>query len=355
MAMADDGQLFVLCDTNVGARDAHLFRKKGGPLLIEMLRAKKAKLLVPEILRIEYIKQFTTAGDEALQKMLTEVDRLKTLCGFDLFGLLPKTQFGDAQAREILDQLEDVIHVVPTTDALKLAAANRSMEGRRPTSKSDHGYKDCLIWESALTLPRGSEVMFVTRDEVGFFEKDVLAATLAQEAVAKGLNLIAFRTTAADGVWPVVNALKDRFADLASMRTADELMGDHPIVQAYRRIERAAPVLPVPAAEAVPQPEVQPGELEALLIAHTRHLNLLDIKALGFVGFLDRAGKQQAIDLLVQSGATADAARNALERLALAGLIRDTGHNYLAVKGKLLERAVQQAEVEMIELTGFGG
>jgi hypothetical protein len=353
--MADDGQLFVLCDTNVGARDAHLFRKKGGPLLIEMLRAKKAKLLVPEILRIEYIKQFTLAGDEALQKAVIEVERLKTLCGFDLFGLLPKTQFGDAQAREILDRLEDVIHVVPTTDALKLAAANRSMEGRRPTSKTDHGYKDCLIWESALTLPPGSEVMFVTRDEVGFFEKDVLAVTLAKEAVAKGLNFTAFRTSVADGVWPVVNALKARFADLASMRTVDQLMEDHPIVQAYMGFTRAAPVLPVPAAQAVPQLEVRPGELEALLTVHTRNLSRLDIKALGFVGFLERAGKQQAIDLLVQSGATADAARNALERLALAGLIRDTGHNYLAVKGELLEKAVQQAEGEMIVLTGFGG
>lgn len=353
--MADDGQLFVLCDTNVGARDSHLFRKKGGPLLIEMLRAKKAKLLVPEILRIEYFKQFTIAGDEALQKMVKEVDRLKTLCGFDLFGLLPRSQFGDAQAREILDQLEDVIHVAPTTDALKLAASDRSMEGRRPTSKSDHGFKDCLIWESVLTLPPGSEVMFVTRDEVGFFENGVLAPSLAKEAVAKGLKLTAFRTTEANGVSPVVDALKARFADLASMRTTDVLMGDHPIVQAYMRNERAAPVLPVQAAEVVPQPEVQPGELEALLTARTRHLILLDIKALGFVGFLDRAGKQQAINLLVQSGATEDAARNALERLALTGMIRDTGYNYLAVKSELLEKAVQQAEAEMIKLTGFGG
>jgi len=353
--MADDGQLFVLCDTNVGARDAHLFRKKGGPLLIDMLRAKKAKLLVPDILRMEYIKQFTIAGDEALQKMVKEVDKLKTLCGFDLFGLLPKSQFGDAQAREILDQIEDVIYVVPTTDALKLAASDRSMAGRRPTSKSDHGYKDCLIWESLLTLPPGSEVMFVTRDEVGFFENNVLAPSLAKEAVSKGLNLTAFRTTDANGLSPVVDALKARFADLASMRTTDVRMGDHPIVQAYMGIERAAPVLPMPAAEVVPQPEVQPGELEALLTARTRHLSLLDIKALGFVGFLDRAGKQQAIELLVQSGANRDAARNALERLALAGLIRDTGHNYLAVKGDLLEKAVHQAEAEMIELTGFGG
>lgn len=236
MAMANDGQLFVLCDTNVGARDAHLFRKKGGPLLIDMLRAKKAKLLVPEILRMEYIKQFALAGDEALQKVVKEVDRLKTLCGFDLFGLLPKSQFGEAQGREILDQLEDVIHVVPTTSALKIAAADRTMENRRPTSKSDHGYKDCLIWESMMTLPVGSEVLFVTRDEVGFFDNGALAASLAKEATAKGLVLTAYSTTDAKGVTPLVEALKARFADLVAMRTTDMLMGDHPLVQAYMKI-----------------------------------------------------------------------------------------------------------------------
>ena len=48
--MADGRQLYVLCDTNAAVRDAHLFRKKGGPFLIAMLRAKKAKLLVPEVL-----------------------------------------------------------------------------------------------------------------------------------------------------------------------------------------------------------------------------------------------------------------------------------------------------------------
>ena len=53
--MADDRQLYVLCDTNAAARDAHLFRKKGGPILVAMLRAKKAKLVMPEVLRMEYI------------------------------------------------------------------------------------------------------------------------------------------------------------------------------------------------------------------------------------------------------------------------------------------------------------
>lgn len=352
--MADEGQLYVLCDTNVGARDCHLFRKKGGPMLIDMLRAKKAKLLVPQVLRDEYLKQFSLTGDEALPKIVKEVDRLKTLCGYDLFGLLPKSGFGEGQARMILDELEDVIHGVPTTPELKLAAADRTMNNRRPTSKSDHGYKDCLIWESVLALPSGSEVMFVTRDEVGFFEHGALASTLAKEAVAKGLKLAAYATTEQKGVTPLVEALKSRFADLSAMRTGDMLMGEHPLVQAYMEFERAAPILPVAPGEAAPLIAVEPDELEKQLAARTRHLGLIDTKALGFVGYLNRTGKQEVVELLGQAGVASDAARNALERLALAGLIQDTGNNYLAVAGDLLDLAMRQAEAEMIALTGLG-
>jgi hypothetical protein len=354
--MADDGQLYVLCDTNVAARDAHLFRKKGGPLLIDMLRAKKAKLLVPEVLRMEYIRQFTLAGDEALLKAVKELDRLKTLCGYDLFGLLPKSQFGEAQALEILERLDDIIHVIPTTPELKLAASDRTIESKRPTSKSDHGYKDCLIWESMLTLPPGSEVLFMSRDDVGFFDNGALAIGLEKEAKARGLVLTAFSTTVEKGLKPLVEALKTRFFDLAAMGPDDMPMGDHPLVQAYMKAERVAPVLPLNRAEAAPQRViVQPGELEALLAAQTGHLGLIDIKALGFVGFLGQTGKQAVINLLVESGVAADAARNSLERLALAGLIRDTGHNYLAVAGDLLNKAAQQVEPDMIALNGLEG
>ena len=292
--MADDRQLYVLCDTNAAARDAHLFRKKGGPLLVAMLRAKNAKLLVPDVLRTEYINQFMLAGDEALQKATNDLDRLKTFCGYDISGLLPKPQFGEAQALEILAQLEDVIHTIPTTPELKVAAADRSISGVRPTSKSDHGYKDCLIWESLLTLPRGSEVMLLSRDDTAFFEGEALAPNLDEEAKEKGLLLTAYSTTKNPTLMPLVNVLKGRFADIAALAAGDLPVGDHPIVQAYMQSERGAPVLPKnPADESLQPVVVTAGELEHLLAAQTRRFVLLDLKALGFVSYLWRGSRNR--------------------------------------------------------------
>lgn len=321
-----------------------------------MLRAKKAKLLVPEVLRMEYITQFIEAGNAALKKATAELDRLKTFCGYDISGLLPKPKFGEAQALEILAQLEDVIHAVPSTPELKVAAADRSINGARPTSKTDHGYKDCLIWESLLTLPEGSEVLLLSRDAAAFFDNGVLAPDLGKEAIEKGLVLAAYSSGKDETLMPLVNALKERFADIAASVAGDLPMGDHPIIQAYMQSEPVAPALPKgPDAEGAPQLVVAaPGELEELYAAQTRPFALLDVKALGFVSYLKSTGKQAVLGLLVQSGAATEAARNALERLALAGLIRDTGHNYLAVEGRQADMAAQLVEPDMIKLTGLG-
>ncbi|WLG46669.1 PIN domain-containing protein [Pseudomonas sp. FP1740] len=353
--MTDNRQLYVLCDTNAAVRDAHLFRKKGGPLLVAMLRAKKAKLLVPEVLRMEYINQFIQAGDDARDKAMKELDKLKTFCGYDMSGFLPRPQFGEAQALEILAQLEDVIHIIPTTPELKVAAADRSINGVRPTSKTDHGYKDCLIWESLLTLPGGSEVLLLSRDEAAFFDKGVLAPNLEKEAKEKGLFLTAYNTTKNPTLTPLIDALKERFVDVAALAPGELPMDDHPIIQAYMQLERVAPVLPKDPDEEVHRPVVAvAGELEELLAVQTRPFTLLDAKALGFVSYLRSTGKQALIGLLVQSGVEAEAARNALERLALLGLIRDIGHLYLAVEGRHADMAAQLVEPEMIKLIGLG-
>ncbi len=320
-----------------------------------MLRARKAKLLVPEVLRMEYINQFVQAGVSALNKATIGLDKLKTFCGYDISALLPKPNFGEDEALAILARLEDIIHTIPTTPEIKVAAADRSINGVPPTSKTDHGYKDCLIWESLLTLPRGSEVMLLSRDEAAFFDGQALARSLQKEAEEHGLLLTAFNTKRDDTLWPLVNALKERFGDIAASAVSDLPMNDHPIIQAYMESERVVPVLPKNPAEEAPQPVVvAAGELEELVAAQTKPFTLLDIRALGFVSYLRSTGKQAVIGLLVQSGVATEAARNALERLALAGLITNTGHNYLAVEGRQAEMAAQLVEPEMIKLTGLG-
>ena len=96
------------------------------------------------------------------------------------------------------------------------------------------------------------------------------------------------------------------------------------------------------------------GELEELFTAQTSSFALIDMKALGFVSYLKSTDKGAVIDLLVRSGIAPEAVRNALERLAMEGLIQDTGHHYLAAEGRLAEVAALLVEPEMIKLIGLG-
>lgn len=355
--MTDSRQLYALCDTNVAVRDSHLFRKKDGVLLLALLRALKGKLVVPDVLRMEYISQFTKACDEAKKKANDSLDRFRTLWGYDIRELLPESQFGEALALEILAQLEDIIYVIPMTAELKVAAADRSINEVRPTSKSDHGYKDCLIWESLLTLPPGSEVILMSRDEAAFFDNGQLASILQQEADEKGLILKVYRTTQGSSLRAVVDALKERVPDIADSLAADLAVSDHPVIQAYRQTAPLQPVMPREAGGKSGQPiSVEPRELDELIAEQTRSFALLDAKALGFISYMGQLDKQRAVDLLMQSGVpTQAAARNALERLAMAGLITDTGHNYLLVAGRQAEIAARLVEQEIIDLMGLGG
>jgi hypothetical protein len=78
---------------------------------------------------------------------------------------------------------------LPLTDDLLASAGRRTIAKLPPTSKSDHEYKDCLIWESILTLPSGSVVHFVSRDKAAFCTEDEFREELTMEARERGIQV----------------------------------------------------------------------------------------------------------------------------------------------------------------------
>lgn len=349
--MTENSQLYVICDTNAAARDAFLFLKKGGPELIAMLRAKQAKLLVPDVVMTEYITHFANVWAEAVGGAKPNLDKLEDLTGYKMKEFLPASEYGEPRALEILAQLKDVIHPVPLTDELMLAAGRRSMNGFPPTSKKDHGFKDCLIWESILSLPAGSEVLFVSRDKLAFFEGEKLAPVLKNDADTKGIKITAFNTAKSQSLWPLVDALKARFTDIADLAPDDIPMGDHPLIRAYTKSAPASPLVAPEKIPEAPKPSTaDASEIESELMAATRHLLDADMKALGYVTYLKNFDKHTVVDMLERSGVAKVVARNALDRLSLAELIKDSGNHYLAVDGRLAVLAASQVEMEVIAL-----
>lgn len=351
--------LFFFCDANTVVYDTHLLAKKGGPEVVRLLRALRAQIALPEVSRAEYLSNYAKVASSAHEDAGVVLSKLETLSGHRVTAALPQAKFWEARGPKILDDLKDITFEIIASADLKAAALDRAVEGRKPAMKANQDIKDCLIWECLLSLPAGSELVFASRDMRAFYRDSKFDDALLKEAENRGL-LITPVDCGPQNLHAAVSLLKVRLAAAKALEPGDLRLGDEPDEPAAAGDEGpvVVPVLPGDIKQNVPDvPTVAapPGERLDVVAPARDFFRSLEEKALGFISYLGKAGKQEGINLLVQSGAAVDAARNVLERLALAGMIRDTGNNYLRVDGVHAQRATELVEEEMIKLTGLGG
>lgn len=351
--------LFFFCDANTAVYDTHLLMKLGGPQAVRLLRTLRGKIVLPDISRAEYLSNYAKVAAAAHKSAEVALSQLQTLSGQPVSAALPQDKFWESRGPQILDDLREITHEIVAAAELKAAALDRAVEGRKPALRPNQDIKDCLIWECILSLPPGAEVLFASRDLKAFYRDGKFDEALVKEAEAKGV-LITPVDTSAQNLYAAVDLLKGRLASAKAHQVNDLSMDDEPDEPAAVGDVGSAgePVLPGQIKQnllEVPIDGANHGD-ELDIVAPARDFfRSLEEKALGFVSYLGSAGKQEVIGLLVQSGAAVDAARNVLERLTLAGMIRDTGNNYLRVGGAHAQRAAELVEEEMIKLTGLGG
>lgn len=179
--------MFVVVDTNIFVRETHLLRKKAGPPLIHFLRGAGGRIFVPEILEREYEEQTSAAVSDEVREVQAAFSKIQTLVGARDDYQVPTEEVILAATKERLNEMSALIHRMALSDEIILAGSRRSIEKKPPTSKSDHGLKDCLIWESVLRLPSGSDVRLITHDKA-FFVADQLHPRLSEEASRNGLS-----------------------------------------------------------------------------------------------------------------------------------------------------------------------
>jgi len=357
--MDDRPLFFFFCDANTAVYDTHLLVKRGGLQVIRLLRELRGRIALPDVSRTEYLSNYAKGSAKARKDAETALSQLETLSGQRISHVLPQEKFWESRGLQILEALTDITHEIVATDALKAAALDRAVEGRRPARSANQDIKDCLIWECILSLPAGSEVIFASRDLKAFYRDNKFDEALLKEAEAKGLLIRPVDTTQ-QNLWEAVDLLKSRVADVESLRLNDLTLEFRPPDQDARGDSGvfAPAILPDEVKPNVPDEaaggEEHSDEIDPVAPARD-FFHALENKALGFVSYLGRTGKQEVVELLVQSGAAADVAHNVLQRLAMAGMIRDTGNNYLSVDSVHARRAAELVEEVMIKLTGLGG
>ena len=334
--------MIVIIDTNVFVRDTHLLRKKSGPALIRLLRATRGQLLIPEILHREYVEQTVEAASEQRSKVDKAFSALETLLGARFQQHVPDGEAVRLGAINRLRTLEELTLSDPLTPELKAAAGTRSLEKRRPTSKTDHGYKDCLIWESVLRLPPEAEVRFVSRDEA-FFDKDAFHPELASEARKRGITVVGYRD-----IEHVVEELTNANPALDLTAFETQILDE----QAPEPEEEVAPPAPAPrpteAGERGRPTAEDVGEVARRLSDAQKPFDGLDLKVLAYIAYLDSASKADIFGALANAGVAPEMAKNVAERLAMNGFVRDTGNHYLVIDRAIGELAAPTVETEII-------
>lgn len=343
--------MIVVCDTNVFVRETHLLRKKGGQTLVRLLRATQGQLLVPEILYREYVEQTLEAAKEERATVDRAFSVLETLIGLRYDRPLPGDESVKQGVVERLRALEPLTLTDPLTPEILALAGTRSLENRRPTLKTDHGFKDCLIWESVLRLPAGSEVRFVSRDKA-FFDGDDLAKELAAEAQARGIRAVGYRNIAdlvseLQQANPTLDLTALEAVDLAEPASegADEIAS--PAAPLPEAAQTTAVQAAVPVATDIQEVAYQLAEAQ-------KRFDTLDLKILAYIAYLGSPSKKELLGTLALNQIPAGIAGNVIERLVITGFVRDTGNHYLLTDVAMGEVIVPTVEEEIIALLAKG-
>ena len=313
-------------------------RKEQGAALVGALRATGGKLFLPEILKHECFEQTQKMVDENFLKLQKHASVLKPLVNLPELSPPQPGSVGQSVQRRF-DQLQNVTLEGPSVDDLLKASGRRTIANRPPSTKTDHGYKDCMIFEAILTLPEGTNV-WLASDDGGFFvgQTAELLQELREDAKARGIKIQGART-----LQPIV----DELAKVAGGLDVAELERRE-LQELGNTTPDAVPPAPVTADLKGSDNDISP--VQAALAASEKVFDGLDLKVLGYIAYLDPVSKVDLYDALLNADIPMDVAKNVVDRLVLNGLVRDSGSNYLIADRSLQEAAAATVEKEIIRL-----
>ena len=337
--------MIVVLDTNVFVYDTHMLGKEIGQQLLKLLEARQGQVFIPEILRKEYLEQARAVATEYQKKLADKARDLRTLLGHEVNHNALSDAAIDKAAQERIRSLESITRPGPSMDDLAHVSGRRVVAKKSPVTKTDHGYKDCMIWEAILTLPAGSVVWLISRDG-GFYDDRAFLRDLEQEAQER--NII---VRGCKNLEPLLQELRTHTPELDQAASdVAERTQNPPAAEPGGLIPPVEPSYPREGAAAVTG-----QELEIALGRVRETFQETDVRVLGFIAYLEMASKDQIFGLLSQAGIETELAKNSAQRLALGGAIRDTGTHYIVEDRTLAVVAASRVEDEIINLLNEGG
>jgi hypothetical protein len=202
---------YIVLDTNIWVSE-RLLQSSIGAALLYAVAGAKGKIGLPEVVEREISRVLPDMAEKAVNIIRREAALLRQLSGHSMMVTGPTRLAVLEGIAERWKQLAGVIERSAFTFDQAQSALTRIIDKLPPCGDNNEQFRDCCIWDAAVSSAGGRIVNLVTAD-VAFYEgrklDNGLARPLREELDAKGVDLRIYPT-----LRDLLNALKETAATI---------------------------------------------------------------------------------------------------------------------------------------------
>ncbi len=177
-----EAAVLVVFDTNVWISHLALASNVGSAVRF-YLRERKARIGLPEVVKLETKFHIRTTATEHIEKIKSSHSQLLTIFGRLKEAVLPGAEDVEALVDKVFSNLGVEIQEFPFTIESAKASLIRTVQ-KIPPSDKDQQFKDGVLWEDCMLMLRSEPVFLVTSDRAFYKNRETkqgLAEELRQE------------------------------------------------------------------------------------------------------------------------------------------------------------------------------
>jgi hypothetical protein len=189
--MSQDAPYCVVLDANVWVAE-RLLQSSIGSAVLYAIAGANALIGLPEVVEIEVNGVLRNMAEKAVAGIGRDSSLLRQLSGQQLKYVAPTTLAIREGIEHRWKQLDGVLIRIPFTHDQAKSGLNRVINKSPPSGENNEQFRDCCIWEAALSLAAERSVHLITNDSAFYEGRNRLlglATSLRQELTAVGSDL----------------------------------------------------------------------------------------------------------------------------------------------------------------------
>lgn len=175
--MPDVAPYYVVIDANIWVAE-RLLQSSIGSAFLYAVTGAKSSVVLPEVVELEIARVFPDLAERSVGLIKRELSLLRQLSGHDLQVTAPSSLAIEEGIKQRWKQLSGLLVRVPFTHDQAKSALHRVICKLPPCGDNNEQFRDCCIWDSALSMAADRLVHLVSADNA-FYENRNKTAGLA--------------------------------------------------------------------------------------------------------------------------------------------------------------------------------